>query len=205
MKSIYSTWLSIAGLAFAAVLMTACATDSNDQLSAKASESSVHAEGVAGGVETRVLRITAKVKSIDYKTRKVTLEDDKGNKKTLTIGPDAVNFDQVKKGDQVNIEYMEQLVVFLKEKGAPNTDGVAMLAGRAPEGDKPAVVMGGTVEMTAVVKELDLDNHTATLQFPTGDLQVLPVRSDVVLKKDMIGSEVVFQATTAVALTVEKR
>ncbi|HEY9037269.1 MAG TPA: hypothetical protein VIM96_11225 [Pseudomonadales bacterium] len=200
-----STYVRIAGIACAAVLMTACASDANDQLSGKADESAVYADGVAGGVATRVMRITATVKSIDYKTRKVTLEDDKGNKKTLTVGPEAINFDQVKKGDQVNVEYMEQLVVFMKAKGTPDSDGIAMLAGRAPEGNKPAVVMGGTVEMTAVVKELDLENHTATLQFPTGDLQVFPVRQDVVLKKDMIGKEVVFQATTAVALTVEKR
>ncbi len=189
----------------ASVLMLGCASQANNtgDLMGETGESSIAVKGIPGGIDTRVTQLKATVKAIDYKTRQVTLEDEQGRQKTLTVGPEAVNFNQVEKGDTVNIAYVEELVVFLKEKGAPSHSGVAALAGRAPEGSKPQAVIAETVELTAVVTDVDLDNHTATLKFPSGVTRVVPVRADVALSKDQVGREMVFQSTEAMVLSVE--
>ncbi len=166
-------------------------------------EKVVTVEGVPGGITRRTAMLSAVVTAIDYKKRTVTLEGESGGLKRLDVGPEVVNFNQIKKGDHVNIRYLQEMVVYLKDIGAPNNDGAAAMAMRAKEGSKPAAVAGGTLEITAVVEAVDLDNHAATLKFPDGTSQVVPVREDVVLKKDQIGREVVIQRTTAVAVTVE--
>ncbi len=159
-------------------------------------------EGVPGGVERQVAVIKATVKKINYENRVVKLVDADGNTKSLRIGPDAVNFDQVKQGDQVEIVYAQELLVYLKEKGAPNNDGVESVIERAPEGEKPQAVAAKTAEMTAVVTAVDLANHTATLKFPEGETRVVQVRPDVEVREDHVGREVVFRSTMATAISV---
>lgn len=193
-------------LSLTAAFIMACTASEpeSDTLSSKTDITKVHVEGVPGGIVTSVTKMTATVSAIDYKKRSVTLEDDKGNKKTLVIGPEAINFEQVKKGDIVKVAVAQELVVYLREKGAPAEDGAAAVIGRAPEGNKPAIIMAGTEEITTIVKAIDLKAHTATLQLPDGSSQVVNVRPDVELKKSQIGKEVVIRKTAAIALAVEK-
>lgn len=193
-------------LSLTAVLVMACSASKpeSDTLSSKTNLTEVHVQGVPGGVITSVTKMTAKVSAIDYKKRNVTLEDDKGNRKTLVIGPEAINFEQVKKGDIVKVAVAEELVVYLREKGAPMSDGPEAMIARAPEGNKPAVMMAGTEEIITKVKAIDLKAHTATLEFPDGSSKTVAVRPDVKLDKSQIGKEVAIRKTAAIALSVEK-
>jgi hypothetical protein len=165
---------------------------------------SVFEPGVPGGVHTNVVKVTALVTAIDYKKRTVTLKNDKGETRTLTVGPEATNFNQVKKGDHVTVAVAEELAIYMRAKNAPKNDGAASLVAKAPPGEKPAVVLANTVEMTATVKSVDLANHTATLQFADGTTRTIAVRSDVVLDKKQVGQQVVFRMTSAMALAVEE-
>ncbi len=192
----------------AATFLLGCASsppEDTGELAVEATEESAYAEGVPGGIERRTLEMSATVESIDYGTRRVTLVDEEGNRKSLTAPSDAVNFGEVQKGDRVSITYVEELVVYVKEKGAPRTQsGGAMLAGRAAEGNKPQVVIADTVEISAIIKALDLDNHTATLEFPDGSQRTIQVREDVPLSGEQLGREVIIQTSEAMVLTVEK-
>lgn len=67
-----------------------------------------------GGVTTRTARITATVTAIDYEKRSVTLQDGKGGHKTLAVGPEVINFNQVEKGDRVKLVYVEEMIVYLQ-------------------------------------------------------------------------------------------
>jgi len=193
-------------LSLTATFIMACTTPEpeSDTLSSKTNLTEVHVEGVPGGIVTSVTKMTAKVSAIDYKKRSVTLEDDKGNKKTLVIGPEAINFEQVKKGDVVKVAVAEELVIYLNEKGAPASDGAEAMVARAPKGEKPAMFIAGTEEITTKVKSVDIKAHTATLEFPDGSSQTVNVRPDVKLSKSQIGKEVVIRKTAAIALSVEK-
>ncbi len=199
----------VAPVVLAGTFLLGCASpppEDSGELVVETMELGAYAEGVPGGIEQRSMQMNATVEAIDYGTRRVTLVDEEGNRKTLTAPPEAVNFGEVQKGDRVSITYMEELVVYLKEKGSPRTEsGGALLTGRAAEGNKPQVVVAGTLEISAIVKALDLVNHTATLQFPDGSEQTIQVREDVELSGEQLGQEVIFQTSEAMVLTVEKQ
>jgi hypothetical protein len=61
-----------------------------------------------GAVVTKTTRILATIEALDYTARTATL---KGPHKTVTInvGPEAVNFDKVKVGDSVYLEYTQAI------------------------------------------------------------------------------------------------
>lgn len=186
-------------------LLPACQTDDAALLPPPPSSGavSVFEPGVPGGVNTNVSKATALVTAIDYKKRTVTLKNDQGETRTLKIGPAATNFNQIKTGDHVTVTVAEELAIFMRDKNAPDNDGAAGLVAKAPTGEKPAALFADTVEITAVVKAVDLAKHTATLQFEDGTSKTVAVRPDVTLKKNQIGHKVVFRMTSAMAITVE--
>lgn len=164
------------------------------------------AEGVPGGVVQETSVLTATVKAIDYDDRKVTLVDNYGNQKTVEIGPEAVNFNQVEEGDLVTIELVEQLAVYMEEDGAVDTEadsdaGFAVMAG---EGQKPGGIMGESIETRAEVLAVDAAARTATLGFEDGSTETVSVRPDIELDQSQVGRIVVIRATTAMAISVEK-
>jgi hypothetical protein len=205
MKTISNTLAALTLLSFASVPLISCTAAPEAEVPAStASITSATVPGVPGGVSTAVITVSARVTAIDYKQRSVTLVDEHGEKKSLLVGPEAINFDQVKVGDMVNVAYAEELVVYLREKGEPSQDGAAGMMARAPKGNKPEGVIANTVEITAVVKSIDLKKHTATLKFPDGSMHTVAVRPDVDLTKAKIGAEVVIRTTSAIAISVQK-
>ncbi len=149
-------------------------------------------------------QITATVTAVDHAKRQATLVTPDGKKTSIKVGPEAINFNQVRVGDQVKATVAEQLVVFVREKGEARNDGQAGLIALAPKGAKPGVLMAETVEVTARVKSVDLKKRKATLEFPDGSTRTVSVRPDVKLSATDVGREVVIQATEAIALSVEK-
>jgi hypothetical protein len=168
-------------------------------------ESSSYEKGVPGGVKQRVSTLTAKVDAIDYEKRTLTLTGPAGKKIDMTVPAEAVNFPQIQKGDNVNVEYVEQVVISVKKPdGMPLEDGATTEISTAPEGNKPAVMVAGSQVTTATVTAIDVGAHTATLQFADGSSRVVNVRPDVELKAEQIGREVVFETSQYLMLTVEK-
>ena len=161
-------------------------------------------EGVPGGVMVGTYQTTVTVTAIDAAGRKVTLVSPDGTKTTFKAGPEVINFDQIRIGDQVKATVVEQLVVFVRKNGMPPSDGQATAVALAPKGAKPGVLMADTVEVTAKVKSIDLKRHKATLQFPDGKSKSFAVRPDVDLTKVKLGEEVVIRTTEALAIVVEK-
>ncbi|KZZ13677.1 hypothetical protein A3751_19305, partial [Oleiphilus sp. HI0080] len=136
--------------------------------------------------------------------RSVSLEDDKGNRRTITVGPEVVNFDQVSKGDKVVIEYVEEQVVYVNDVDEHSEDSVAVAEAVAAEGEVPGAMAVEVVEVVATVSAVDLESHTATLTFSDGTTVVQAVRPDVELLESHVGREVVIKHTTAMAIAVEK-
>lgn len=171
---------------------------------AKGSSSATFQEGVPGGVIVETVEVSAKVTAIDTANRKVTLLGPDGEESTVKVGPEAVNFDQVRVGDMVNVTLIEELVVYLDEEGASVPDGSAAMVALAPKGAQPGGIVAATTQVTATVKAIDQKNRTATLQFEDGTVETFPVRDDIDLSKRKVGEKVVFQVTEAIAITVEK-
>jgi hypothetical protein len=130
--------------------------------------------------------------------------DSDGKKFTVKVGPDAVNFDQVKVGDLVKATVTEELVVYLVGERAPQRDASLGVVALSPKGGQPGGAVAETTRVTGTVTAIDQTSRTATLRFEDGSLKTFPVRSDVDLSQRKVGEQVVFRVTEMVALKVEK-
>lgn len=160
--------------------------------------------GVPGGVFVETYKNTATVTAIDAATRKVTLVTKDGRMDTFKAGPEVINFDQIRVGDQVKATVTEQLAVYMAKDNPPASEGEASLVALAPKGAKPGALMANTVQVTAKVTAIDLKHHKATLKLPDGTTKTVAVRPDVDLTQRQVGEEVVIRVTEAVAIAVEK-
>ena len=88
--------------------------------------------------------LTAAVAAIDKASRKVTLVDSAGIKKTVKAGPEVINFDQIRVGDQLKIKATEELVVYVAGEDETPSDGGAQLVALSPKGAKPGAIMAET-------------------------------------------------------------
>jgi hypothetical protein len=157
--------------------------------------------GVAGAANT--VRITATIAAIDAATRTVVLKGPRGNEFPVTVGPDVRNFAQLKVGDQVNVQYVEALMIELKKGStAPVSRTDVAGAGAAKPGALPGGMVGRRVTVTAEVVDVDPARQVVTLRGPqrTVELKVNdPAQFKLVAKGDRV--EVTY--TEAVAIAVE--
>jgi hypothetical protein len=170
----------------------------------QASGAVAYKAGVPGGVVVNTLNLTARVEVIDKVNRTATLLREDGSRFTVKVGPDAVNFDQVKVGDWVNLTVTEELVVYLNAAGAPRNDELSALVALSPKGGKPGGLVAETEQITGTILAIDPANHTATLQLEDGSSKTFPVSKDVDLVKHYVGEQVVFRFTKMIAISVEK-
>ena len=191
-------------LLFAGILtLTACSTTSPPP-PATGEGAIAYQEGVPGGVIVNTLDVSARVTAINTSNRKLTLLGPDGDKFTVKVGPEAVNFDQIRVGDLVNATVTEELVVYLDEEGASAPDGSAAMVALAPKGAQPGGLVAETVQITAKIIAIDQTNRTATLQFEDGSSKTFPVRDDIDLSRRKVGEKVVFMVTEMIAISVEK-
>jgi hypothetical protein len=160
--------------------------------------------GVPGGAIVQTVELTATVTAIDAASRKVTLLSPDGIKKTVKAGPDVINFDQIRVGDELKVKATEELVVKMAAPGDAADDASASLVALAPEGAKPGGLAAETTKVTATITAIDEQNRIATLQFEDGSTKHFPVRSDVDLGKRKVGEKVMFRYTEMIALSIDK-
>ena len=196
-------FVPLALLCAALCFLTACTTTEPPPPGTQTGTAAV-AEGVPGGVFVNTKEVSAKVTAIDTANRKVTLLWPDGDKDTIKVGPEAVNFDQIKVGDMVNVIVTEELVIYLDEEGATAPDGAAAMVALAPKGEQPAGLVAEAARVTATVTAIDTTKRTATLRFEDGTTKTFPVRDDIDLSKRKVGEKVVFLVTEMIAISVEK-
>jgi hypothetical protein len=86
-----------------------------------------------------VMSMSASVEAIDAANRTLTLKGPKGNVRTLAVGPQVKNFDQIKVGDFVVVRYFEALTLELKKGGKElRALGERQGAVTAQPGEQPA-------------------------------------------------------------------
>jgi hypothetical protein len=199
-KEAWVVLVVLAGL----LILTSCSSVSPPP-PAELSSASAHQPGVPGRVIVNTIKVSARVSAIDKANRKATLLGSDGKTFTVTVGPEAENFDQVEVGDLVNLTVTEELVIYLDEEGASSTDGSAALVALAPKGAQPGGLVAGTTQVTGIVSAIDRTKRTATLQFGDGSTKTFPVRDDVDLSQRKVGEQVVFRVTEMIAISVEKQ
>jgi Cu/Ag efflux protein CusF len=158
-----------------------------------------------GGAVVDVITWQATVDAVDLQKRTVTLKGPDGKMKTLTIGPEARNLDQVKKGDQLKVKLIESVALFVRKASDPPDAAEAAEVAVAPKGEKPGMLAVKTAEITGNVQAIDYKKRTVTLKGPEGNLTTLKVgeaakRFNEVKK----GDQVVLRVTEALLIDVTK-
>lgn len=204
MKTNLLKW-SLIILAPAAMLALAACSSTSTPPPGETSTSTAFQPGVPGGVRVETRSLIANVTAIDAASRKVTLLTSDGKKTTVTCGPQVINFDQIRVGDQLKVKVTEEVVVYLADAAAPSKDGGAGLVALAPKGAQPGGLFANTAQVTAKVIAIDLRGHRATLLFPDGTTKQVAVRPDVDLTKRRVGEEVVIRITEVMAVNVTKK
>jgi len=132
------------------------------------------------GVDTvEVLTATATVEKIDLEHRKVTLLLDTGKKKTFKVDKNVQNLDQVKVGDNLKINFTEEVVVVVGSSNQPPSAADVGEVGVAPKGAKPGIVMAETYAMTAKVLAVDTEKHKVTVADPDGKKRTIKLGKNV--------------------------
>ena len=116
-----------------------------------------------GVMET--VRASATIESIDPKTRAIVFKDSEGKLVDFVAGPEVRNFDQLKKGDVVTIDYGVALAVRLA-KSASKTRARSVSEGikRAEPGAMPGGVISREVRVIASVVAVDAKKNMVTLR-----------------------------------------
>jgi hypothetical protein len=200
MKTNLLKWASAALLSAVMLAFTSCSSTPKEE----ATSAAAYEKGVPGGVVVQTFQTAATVTGIDTAKRKVTLVSPDGTKTTVKCGPEVINFDQIRIGDQLKVTLTEELAVYMAKDNPLASEGEAALVALAPKGAKPGGLMANTVQVIAKVTALELKHHKATLRFPDGTTKTVAVRQDVDLAQRQVGEEVVIRCTEAMAITVEK-
>ena len=179
----YSIRFTILALLFTVLCFLAACTTTSPPPPGTADSAAAIKEGVPGGVFVNTVEVSVKVTAIDTAKRKLTLLLPDGEKTTVKVGPEAVNFDQIQTGDLVKATLTEELVVYLDEEGATAPDGAAAMVALAPKGAQPGGLVAEAVQVTATVTAIDPAKRTATLRFEDGHTKTFPVRDDIDLSQ----------------------
>ncbi len=174
------------------------------QMTPSTTTATAYAEGTPGGVVVETHQLTATVTGVDQANRHVHLLTPDGFRQTVKVGPEAVNFDQIRAGDKLKVLVTEELVVQMAMPGeTPDTGRVTFVA-LAPKGAKPGGIVSQTTQVAATIAAIDQRKRTATLRFEDGSTHTCPVRSDVDLAQRKVGDKVMVRVAEAIALTVDK-
>ena len=140
------------------------------------------------------------ISALDAAKREITLKGPDGKEVTMVAGPEVKNYNQLKVGDKVDIQYVEALVLELKKGGGlpvARTEKEEMTG--AKPGEKPGVKGARQFTVVGDVIALDPATQTVTLKGPqrTADLKVRdPEQFKLISKGDQI------QATYTEALAI---
>jgi translation initiation factor IF-1/Cu/Ag efflux protein CusF len=160
------------------------------------------APGSGRAVQTS--KTSATVVGIVPSTRTVSLKRPDGKVVDIHVGDEVRNFDKIRVGDRVNVEYTQALSLDLKKGGA----GAAKVAEsaqieRAPAGAQPAATVGTKVTVLADVLSVDAKRHVVTLRGPQGNVIDLNVQDPEQLKRVKPGDQVQAVYAESMAISVE--
>ena len=148
--------------------------------------------------------IRATVTGIDSEKRKITFVSPSAEKFSTVAGPEILNFDEIRIGDQLIITLTEEVVIRMAKPGEKVENEADSTIGIAPTGDKPNISMNETTQLVATVTAIDIKKHKATLQFPDGSTKKIKVRKDVDLSQRSVGEKVVIRSTERFAVKIVK-
>jgi hypothetical protein len=162
------------------------------------------APGKVAGAHTAT--VSAKVTAVDAAHRTVTLQSASGRTRTIEVGEQVHNFDQIKVGDTVHARYTQALALEIK-KGADDlpapTEEHAVTPPPAP-GAKPGGTVARKVTATAEVVAVNHARNMVTLRGPGGDEVDVEAEDPAQLQNIKKGDHVQVTYVEALAVSVKE-
>jgi hypothetical protein len=147
--------------------------------------------------------VTSKVKSVNQKTRMVTLVNDSGEEVTFKADQRIKNLKQLKKGDVVTATVNETLSARVLNPGeTPTAAASGSTVASAPLGAKPAGYAAKEVYVVATIAAIDKDNMIVTLKNAQGEAFPVKAREKKNVEKLAVGDNIEIHATKSLAVEV---
>ncbi|QKM64681.1 hypothetical protein DCO17_05185 [Polynucleobacter tropicus] len=148
------------------------------------------------------------VVKVDKKTRTITFKNKEGESK-FVAGPEITNFNQIKKGDHLNVTY--QLAVAI-ELIKTKSDGVrskvetnTVTTSKANE--KPAETIANKTTIVADIVEVNREKKLVSVKGPSGKVTTVTVKNPALLADVNVGEQVkvIYYDAMAASITAPKK
>ncbi|QKH33796.1 hypothetical protein FOC84_02100 [Achromobacter pestifer] len=151
---------------------------------------------------------TGKVTAVDPATRTITLQGENGNNVDIQAGPNIRNFQQIKPGDTLTLDYYESVAVDVRPAGSGIPEVKTETATtRSAKGAMPAGAVGRQTTITAEIWHINKSANLVTLKGPQGGKRTIQVQDPALqarLQQLKEGDLVDFTITRAVAAAIRK-
>jgi hypothetical protein len=162
----------------------------------------------AAVVDNRYQLYEGTVVKTDKKTRTITFSNKEGESK-FVAGPEITNFDQIKKGDRVNVTYeLAVAIELIKTK----SDGVrskvetnTVTTSKANE--KPSETIANKTTIIADIVAVDRDKKLVSVKGPSGKVTTVTVKNPALLADVNVGEQVkvIYYDAMAASITTPKK
>jgi len=152
-----------------------------------------------GTIETA----TATIKAVDQAKRTITIETDKGESDTFSVGPEIKRFDEFKAGQKVKMTYYESVVYIVRKPGEPVAPASSDAAVTRGTGALPGATIATQEKTTVTVKAIDKDKAMITVTAQDGSVMTRKVEDKKNLDKVAVGDRIEITYTRAVLTNLE--
>ena len=148
------------------------------------------------------------VVKVDKKTRTITFKNKEGESK-FVAGPDIKNFDQIKKGDRVNVNYeLAVAIELIKTK----SDGVRSkvetnTVTKSKATEKPSETIANKTTIIADIVEVNREKKLVSVKGPSGKITTVTVKNPALLADVQVGEQVkvIYYDAMAASITAPKK
>lgn len=152
--------------------------------------------------------LQGQITAIDTRNRAVTVTGADGGSLDFIAGADVRNFNQLKVGDKVTLDYQAAVALDLQPAGSAPVGVTRSQAGTVPiRGATPGGARSNTIEIVTEVAAVDPVANTIALRGPRGNTQIIAVeREDLRAKLPSVkrGDLLKISYTEAVALGIRR-
>ena len=194
---------------FAPITLVAAALLAGPALVMAQAPSAANAVVVDAAVTDNVFQLyEGTVTKIDKKTRTIFFKNNEGESK-FVAGPEIKNFDQIKKGDRLNVTYgLAVAIELIKTK----SDGIRSKVETSSEvaskpGEKPTRTITNTTTIIADIVAVDRAKKLVSVKGPSGKVTVVTVKNPQLLADVNVGEQVkvIYFDAMAASITSPKK
>jgi hypothetical protein len=162
----------------------------------------------AAVVDNRYQLYEGEVVKIDKKTRTITFKNKEGESK-FVAGPEITNFDQIKKGDRVNVSYeLAVAIELIKTK----SDGIrskveTSTVTQSKANEKPSETIANKTTIIADIISVDREKKLVSVKGPSGKVTTVMVKNPALLADVNVGEQVkvIYYDAMAASITTPKK